>query len=117
MLLCFDILAHTDPRCRAGLAMACMISAHIVQAVLVSAAQVETNKDRQLQRRVQSLQRFLMARLKAELAQRPPPQPPSPGDSSQTDRGGRGMVSSDQHIAPCVIAEITHMALRLGAVA
>ena len=32
--------------------------------------QVETNKDRQLQRRVQSLQRFLMTRLKAELAQR-----------------------------------------------
>jgi hypothetical protein len=36
---------------------------------------VETNKDRQLQRRVQSLQRFLMTRLKAELAQRSPPQP------------------------------------------
>ena len=34
--------------------------------------QVETNKDKQLQRRVQSLQRFLMTRLKAELAQRAP---------------------------------------------
>ena len=78
---------------------------------------METNKDRQLQRRVQSLQRFLMARLKAELAQRPPPQPSSPGDSSQADAGGSGMVSSDKHIASCVIATITHMALRLGAVA
>ena len=36
--------------------------------------QVETNKDKQLQRRVQSLQRFLMTRLKAELAQRAPAQ-------------------------------------------
>ncbi len=38
--------------------------------------QVETNKDRQLQRRVQSLHRFLMTRLKAELAQRALPQAP-----------------------------------------
>ncbi len=38
--------------------------------------QVETNKDRQLQRRVQSLQRFLMTRLKAELAQRASPLAP-----------------------------------------
>lgn len=41
--------------------------------------QVETNKDKQLQRRVQSLQRFLMTRLKAELAQRAPAQPPDQG--------------------------------------
>ena len=51
--------------------------------------QVETNKDRQLQRRVQSLQRFLMARLKAELAQRSPPQPPATSAASETATGER----------------------------
>ena len=79
--------------------------------------QVETNKDRQLQRRVQSLQRFLMARLKAELAQRTPPQPPGPSDFSQAGAGGSGMAYSDQHVAPCVITENTHKALHWGAVA
>lgn len=37
--------------------------------------QVETNKEKSLQRRVQSLQRFLLERLKSELAQRKPPSP------------------------------------------
>lgn len=72
--------------------MTCMVPAQSAQTMLASAAQVETNKDRQLQRRVQSLQRFLMARLKAELAQRAPPQPPSPRDSSQADAGGSGLL-------------------------
>ena len=54
--------------------------------------QVETNKDKQLQRRVQSLQRFLMTRLKAELAQRAPAQladqeTSAPGAMDQTDAG------------------------------
>ncbi len=35
--------------------------------------QVETNKEKSLQRRVQSLQRFLLERLKSELTQRKPP--------------------------------------------
>jgi hypothetical protein len=51
--------------------------------------QVETNKDRQLQRRVQSLQRFLMARLKAELAQRLPPQPPATSAAPEAASGER----------------------------
>ena len=66
--------------------------------------QVETNKDRQLQRRVQSLQRFLMARLKAELAQRPPPQPPSPSDSSQADAGELLLKAGmEQHILSLIL--------------
>ncbi|CAL5225176.1 g7957 [Coccomyxa viridis] len=57
--------------------------------------EVETNKDKQLQRRVQSLQRFLMTRLKAELAQRAPAQladqeTSAPGAMDQTDAGGKG---------------------------
>ena len=69
-----------------------MIPAQSAQAMLASPSQVETNKDKQLQRRVQSLQRFLMTRLKAELAQRAPPQPASPRDSSQAIAGGRAML-------------------------
>ena len=53
---------------------------------------METNKDKQLQRRVQSLQRFLMTRLKAELAQRAPAQQsdqskPALGAADHTDAG------------------------------
>ena len=53
---------------------------------------METNKDKQLQRRVQSLQRFLMTRLKAELAQRSPSQlsdqsQPTPGAADYIDAG------------------------------
>ena len=53
---------------------------------------METNKDRQLQRRAQSLQRFLMTRLKAELAQRAPAQPtdqgmPALGTEDHVDAG------------------------------
>lgn len=40
--------------------------------------QVETNKEKSLPRRVQSLQRFLLERLRSELAQRKPQPPPEP---------------------------------------
>ncbi|CAL8467279.1 g6816 [Coccomyxa elongata] len=49
--------------------------------------EVETNKEKSLQRRVQSLQRFLLERLKSELAQRrpPPPLPALPEASAAAD--------------------------------
>ena len=65
---------------------------------------METNKDKQLQRRVQSLQRFLMTRLKAELAQRAPAQP--------TDQGKPALGTEDRVDAgnPChlSISRIAH---------
>ncbi len=66
-------------------------------SALLILVQVETNKDKQLQRRVQSLQRFLMTRLKAELAQRTPASPSdqeesAPGAMDQTDAGSPGSL-------------------------
>ena len=65
---------------------------------------METNKEKSLPRRVQSLQRFLLERLRSELAQRksqPPPEPNSPaaepkqataaaGNAAEWRSGGTG---------------------------
>lgn len=47
--------------------------------------QVETNKEKSLPRRVQSLQRFLLERLKSELAQRKPPPLPALPEANATN--------------------------------
>ncbi len=55
--------------------------------LLVCCAQVETNKEKSLPRRVQSLQRFLLERLRSELAQRRSQPPPGTPLSGQQQKG------------------------------
>lgn len=74
---------------------------HMCISVSAFVGQVETNKEKSLQRRVQSLQRFLLERLKSELAQRKQPQPADSAPSTSVPPNTDVSKSGDTDARSC----------------